>query len=91
MSGGALGDYSYYRVNNFTADLRNEIDLNGTEDEWGYCHNYSPETIAFLKKQLKKMEATIKMMRHIDLLYSGDYSEENFMEIVASKRVKKKS
>ena len=91
MSGGALGNYSYHRINDFTSDLRSEIDLNGTEVEWGGCHNYSPETIAFLKKQLKKMDAMVKMMRHIDLLYSGDHSEEKFMEIVASKRVKRES
>ena len=91
MSGGALGNYAYHHVNSFVADLRAEIDLNGTEDEWGGCHNYSQETIAFLKKQLKKMEAMIKMMHHIDLLYSGDHSEDSFMEIVASKRVKRES
>ena len=78
MSGGALGDYSYHRINDFTSDLRNEIDFNGTKDEWGYCHNYSPTTIAFLKKQLKQMEKMVAMMRHIDLLYSGDYSEDSF-------------
>ena len=91
MSGGALGDYAYHHANSFVADLRVEIDFNGTEDEWGYCRNYSPETIAFLKKQLKKMEAMIKMMHHIDLLYSADHSEERFMEIVAPKRVKRES
>lgn len=82
MSGGALGDYSYHRINDFTADLRNEIDFNGTEDEWGYCHNYSPTTIAFLKKQLKQMEKIATMMRQIDLLYAGDYSEDSFRAIV---------
>ena len=91
MSGGALGNYAYHHANSFVADLRAEIDLNGTEDEWGYCRNYSPETIAFLKKQLKKMEEMAEMMRHIDLLYSGDHSEDSFMEIVASKRVKRES
>lgn len=91
MSGGALGDYAYHHASSFIDDLRVEIDLNGEEDECGGCHNYSQETIAFLKKQLKKMEAMIEMMRHIDLLYSGDHSEERFMEIVASKRVKRES
>jgi len=78
MSGGALGDYSYHRINDFIVDLRNEIDFNGTKDEWGYCHNYSPTTIAFLKKQLKQMEKMATMMRHIDLLYAGDHSEDSF-------------
>ena len=91
MSGGALGNYSYHRINDFTSDLRSEIDLNGTKDEWGYGRNYSLETIAFLKEQLKKMEEMAEMMRHIDLLYSADHSEESFMEIVASKRVKRES
>jgi hypothetical protein len=78
MSGGALGDYSYHKINDFTADLRFEIVNNGTEDEWGGCHNYSPTTIAFLKKQLKQMEKMATMMRQIDLLYAGDYSEDSF-------------
>ena len=82
MSGGALGDYSYHRINDFTADLRNEIDFNGTKDEWGYGRNYSPTTIAFLKKQLKQMEKMVAMMRHIDLLYASDHSEDSFREIV---------
>jgi hypothetical protein len=86
MSGGALGDYSYHRINDFTADLRFEIVGNGTEDEWGGCYNYSPTTIAFLKKQLKQMEKMATMMRHIDLLYSGDYSEDRFREIVGLKK-----
>jgi hypothetical protein len=86
MSGGALGDYSYHRINDFTADLRNAIDFNGTKDEWGYCHNYSPTTIAFLKKQLKQMEKIATMMRHIDLLYSGDYSEDSFRANVGLKK-----
>ncbi|CAB4154949.1 hypothetical protein UFOVP649_47 [uncultured Caudovirales phage] len=91
MSGGALGNYPYHRINDFTSDLRSEIDFNGTKDELGGCHNYSPETIAFLKEQLKKMEEMAEMMRHIDLLYSADHSEKSFMEIVASKRVKRES
>jgi hypothetical protein len=82
MSGGALGDYSYYRINDFTADLRNELDFNGTKDEWGYCRNYSPTTIAFLKKQLKQMEKMATMMRNIDLLYASDHSEDSFRKIV---------
>lgn len=86
MSGGALGDYSYHHVSSFIADLRVQIDFNGVEDEWGYCHNYSSETIAFLEKELEKMEAMVKMMRHIDYLYSGDHSEESFMKIVALKQ-----
>ena len=86
MSGGSLGDYSYHRINDFTTDLRNEIDFNGTEDEWGYCHNYSPATIAFLKKQLKQMEKMAAMMRHIDLLYAGDNSEDSFRETVGLKK-----
>jgi hypothetical protein len=86
MSGGALGNYPYHKIDDFTADLRNEIDFNGKEDKWGYCHNYSPTTIAFLKKQLKQMEKMAAMMRNIDLLYAGDHSEESFMQIVAPKR-----
>ena len=85
MSGGALGDYSYHRINDFTADLRDEILFNGTKMN-GYCHNYSPTTIAFLKKQLKQMEKMVAMMRHIDLLYSGDHDEDSFRAIVGLKK-----
>jgi hypothetical protein len=82
MSGGALGDYSYHRINDFIVDLSYEILFNGKDDQWGYCHNYSPTTIVFLKKQLKQMEEMATMMRHIDLLYAGDHSEDSFREIV---------
>jgi hypothetical protein len=86
MSGGALGDYSYHKIDDFTVDLSYEILFNGKEDECGCCHNYSPTTIAFLKKQLKQMEKMATMMRQIDLLYAGDYSEDSFRAIVRLKK-----
>jgi hypothetical protein len=89
MSGGTLGDYSHHRINDFITDLRSEIASNGTEDEWGHCHNYSPTTIAFLQEQLKQMETMATMMHNIDLLYASDHSENSFREIVGLKAEKK--
>lgn len=86
MAGGALGNYPYYRIDDFIVDLSYEILFNGKDDQQSYCHNYSPTTIAFLKKQLKQMEKMAKMMRHIDLLYASDYSEGRFREIVGLKK-----
>ena len=86
MSGRALGNYPYHRIHDFTAYFRNQILLNGTKNEWGYGHNYSPTTIRFLKKQLKQIEKMAIMMRHIDLLYAGDHSEDSFRESVGLKK-----
>ena len=83
MSGGHFGDYDYYKVYQFADELEVEIQNNNKPDEYGYDpYNYSPETIKYLRKQLRLMRYVAEIMRHIDYLYSGDHGEDSFMHRV---------
>ena len=84
MSGGHFCDcgYDYYKVEQFADELEEEILNNNKEDEYGYAPNLSPETLKYLRKQLRQMRKTAKIMRHIDYLYSGDHGEDSFMHRV---------
>jgi hypothetical protein len=80
MSGGHFGDYDYYKVAQFADELEVEIQNNNKPDEYGYdAYNYSPETIKYLRKQLRQIREVSEIMRHIDYLYSGDHGEDSFM------------
>ena len=79
MSGGNFGDYDYYKVHQFADELEVEIHNNNKPDEYGYVKNYSPETIKYLRKQLRQMRMTADIMRHIDYLYAADHDEDSFM------------
>ena len=82
MSGGHFNDndYVYYKVAQFADELEEEIQDNDKPDEYGYAPpNFSPETIKYLRKQLRQMRKVSEIMRHIDYLYSGDHGEDSFM------------
>ena len=80
MSGGHFGDYHYYKVAQFADELEVEIQNNDKPDECGYAPpNFSPETLKYLRKQLRQMRKTAEIMRHVDYLYSGDHGEDSFM------------
>ena len=81
MSGGHFSDcgYDYYKVAQFADELEVDIQNNDVKNEYEYAPNYSPETIKYLRKQLRQMRMTAEIMRHIDYLYSGDYCEDSFM------------
>jgi hypothetical protein len=77
MSGGHFGDYDYYKVAQFADELEEEIQ--DKKDEYGHSYNFSPETIKYLRKQLRKMRKMAEIMRHIDYLYSGDHGDDSFL------------
>jgi hypothetical protein len=82
MSGGHFGDYGYdyYKVAQFADELEVEIQNNNKKlDEYEYAPNFSPETIKYLRKQLRLMRKVSEIMRHVDYLYSGDHGEDSFM------------
>jgi len=63
--------------------LEVEIQNNNKKlDEYEYAPNFSPETIKYLRKQLRQMRKVSEIMRHIDYLYSGDHGEDSFMKLV---------
>jgi len=84
MSGGHFNhnNYIYYQVYQFADELEHEIERNNIEDEWGYAPGLSEETLNFLRQKVVELRKISEEMRRIDYLYSGDHSEESFMEIV---------
>ena len=82
MSGGHFNhnNYIYYQVSQFADELDNEIERNNTKDEWGYAPELSEETLNYLRQKVVELRKIAEEMRHIDYLYSGDHSEESFME-----------
>ena len=83
MSGGHFGDYDYYKVQQFADELEVEIQNNNKKlDEYEYAPNFSPETIKYLRKQLRQMRKMAEIMRAVDYLYSGDHGEDSFMHRV---------
>lgn len=81
MSGGSF-DYACFRVQQFADDLQERIDENGKEDDFGFSDNYAPETIAELQKAQKLIETAGKIAREVEWLYSGDISEETYLDRV---------
>ena len=84
MSGGHFNGngYIYHQVSQFAYELEEEIQNNNKPDEYGYVKDYSPETIKYLRKQLRLIHHTAEIMRACDYLYSGDHGEDSFMEVV---------
>ena len=82
MSGGHFNDgsHTWLKVLEFTEELGQEIQNNGTPNEYGEICDFSDETIEFLRERVKELEKVGHLMRHIDKLYSGDCGEESFME-----------
>jgi hypothetical protein len=80
MSGGYFndGNYVYHRIHDFVDELESALADNYNEDG----DNLSEETLGYLRSQLPLLKQTASIMRRIDYLYSGDLSEESFMEAV---------
>ena len=75
MSGGSF-NYAFCRVIEFVEELQRKI-------KYGRFRNYSPEVIAKLQGIAKDAERTAQLMREAEWLYSGDTSEDDFLERVA--------
>jgi hypothetical protein len=84
MSGGHFneGGRVYFSVNHFADELETNISNNSDDDEGGA--HLSEDVLSFLRSQIPLLKETARIMRHIDRLYSGDSSEESFMEAVKS-------
>lgn len=86
MSGGHFNDcgYEYYKVYQFADELEHEISRNGKAgtdgDHSNWYPNYSQECIEYLKEQVPKLRKMAEIMKCCDYLYSGDYSDNSFME-----------
>lgn len=83
MRGGAF-NYAYCRVNEFADDIGMRIDEEDAVDEFGDQPNkFSPAVLSSLRSIESLARLTAQLMREAELLYSGDTSEESFLERAA--------
>lgn len=90
MSGGRF-NYSQHHIQNIIDDVEDVIEKNGKKieyevgyrrDEWEpeYHYEYPPEVIEEFKKGLHILKQAYVYAHSIDLLLSGDNSEESFLQ-----------
>jgi len=83
MSGGYF-DYNCYNISHFAEDLLREIKVNNskTKDDFDDVIGcfFDDKTIDILKKSQKIIELAGKLAHDIEWLYSGDSSEDIFLE-----------
>jgi len=90
MSGGSF-DYACYRVDQFADELGIRLDEFDKKDALGYQPNkFEPETLAKLREIEALARHTAKLMKEAEWLYSGDTSDESFMERVLEIEVQAK-
>lgn len=82
MSGGKFNccGYTYYSVHDFAVELENEIKMNNTPNDYGYCPNFNKKTINCLSQYISQIKKISEIMQAIDYLYSGDHGEDSFLE-----------
>lgn len=87
MSGGHF-DYNCFAISRFAEDLEHEINVNDSEEKNEYGDNigfkFDKKTIVVLQKCQNKIRMVGLLAKEIEWLYSGDHSEETFLEIVKS-------
>lgn len=78
MSGGHF-DHVHSRISTFAEELKEEIDKNNL--------NLSEHTLYILQRHYKMLVYCAKVSKDIDYLFSGDYSEDTFMEIDRDRKI----
>ena len=81
MSGGHF-DYKCFSISQFAEELKEEIQNNNVKDEYGFAHDFEPETIARLNVIQQMIELAGKLAREVEWLYSGDHGDETFCELI---------
>ena len=61
MSGGSF-DYNNYQLDALADDIERVVKRNHTKDDWGFCNNFTPETI-------EKLENTSNQLRILSKKY----------------------
>jgi len=79
MSGGSF-DYNCFRISQFAEELKNRIDENDHEDEYGYASRFNKETIEKLNQCQRIIELAGQLAHDIEWLYSGDIGEDTFLK-----------
>ena len=82
MSGGSF-DYAFDRVELFADELKIRLDAFDKVDEWGETPNkFEPETLTKLREIEELARYMSRLMKEVEWLYSGDTSDDSFMESV---------
>jgi hypothetical protein len=79
MSGGHF-DYIQYRFNDVIEEIKELIESNNIEDEYGNKYDFSELTLDEFEKAIKILKLAIIYVQRIDWLVSGDDGEETFHE-----------
>ena len=79
MSGGSF-DYNNYQLDALADDIERVVKRNHTKDDWGFCNNFTPETIEKLENTSNQLRILSKKVHRIDWLVASDDSEETFHE-----------
>jgi hypothetical protein len=77
MSGG-LFDYKQYQIEGIADDIEALIEDNLHKDEYGYCRNYSAETLDRFVEAVKALRIAEAYATRVDWLVSGDDGEDTF-------------
>jgi hypothetical protein len=77
MSGGHF-DYKQYQIGDIADDIEALIEDNLHKDEYGYCRNYSAETLDRFVEAVKALRIAEAYATRVDWLVSGDDNEEDF-------------
>ena len=79
MSGGHF-EYQQYRLHDIASQIKELIESNDDEYEWGYRrgNGYSAETIEKFKIAVDTLEKAAIMAQRVDWLVSGDDGEDSF-------------
>lgn len=78
MSGGSF-DYKCFEVTYFSDELKRKIQYNNVP-KYGWCPNYSDETIKKLEECARIISLVGELAHDIEWLYSGDIGEETFVK-----------
>ena len=77
MSGGHF-EYSQYLIMDNADEIDRLLATNTKEDSFGYCNDFSEETIAKFQLTRDTLELASKMLQRVDWLVCSDDSEESF-------------
>jgi hypothetical protein len=78
MSGGHF-DYISFKFDEFSTNLKMEIDTNGIPDGDGdVIYDYSPEVITRLELLVTLTDLVSTLSHSVEWLYSGDIGEDTF-------------
>ena len=77
MSGGTF-NHSQYQLQYIADEIQETVRNNTVKDEYGYCNDFSEETLEEFRIAIKKLREAHVYAQRIDWLLAGDDGEETF-------------